>query len=165
MTPDDITRALAAAEGQPAAALTALGRLAEDTTGARLVTLMTIDPDDGTAERIYTNMPGPYPVSGRKPMNRTHWSDIVIGRHETFVANDIEGIAAVFPDHPLILSLGCESVMNLPVVVNGRVMGTINCLDGPGYWTPARLIAAEGLRLPAAAAFLLHRIMTRGIVP
>lgn len=161
MTPTDpFVAALAAAGGQPLAALDALGRLAETVTGARLVTLMTRDPADGSAERIWTNMPGPYPVSGRKPMNPTHWSDIVIDRHETFVANTIEDVAAVFPDWELIQSLGCESVINLPVIVGGEVLGTINCLDAAGYWTADRLVAAQALLLPGAAAFLFHALNT-----
>lgn len=166
MTADmgSVAAALARAGGQPAAALAALGRLAEAVTGARLVTLMTFDPATREAERIWTNMPGPYPVAGRKPMDASHWSEVVIDRHETFVANDIAGIRAVFPDHALILSLGCESVMNLPVIVAGSVLGTINCLDGPGHFTPARVAASEVLRLPGAAVFLLHKMMNEGTV-
>lgn len=159
---DPIATALASPESQPMTALNALGRLAEKVTGAKLVTLMTSDPVTREAERIYTNMPGPYPVSGRKPMNPTHWSKTVIEEKRIFVANSIEEIAEVFPDHPLIRSLGCESVINIPAIVNGEVLGTINCLAGPGYFTPERLAQAEALRLPAAAVFLLHYHLTKG---
>jgi hypothetical protein len=144
-----------------AAAMAALGRLAETVTGARLVTVMVFDPDDGSAGREWTNMPDVYPVSGRKPMNTTHWTEQVFGRHETFVANSIDEIAAVFDDHPLIASLGCESCMNLPIVIGGQVMGTINCLDAAGYWTAARLAEARALRLPGAATLMFHRMMTK----
>ena len=149
-----ITQALGQGDGQPMAALDALGRLAAQVTGAKLVTLMTVD--ESGAERLWSNMPNVYPV------NESYWSDVVMRDQQTFVANTIDKIAEVFPDHPLILSLGCESVMNLPIIVAGQVMGTINCLDGPGYWTAARLEQAEELRLPGAAAYLLHRLMTKG---
>ncbi len=155
-----IIKSLEQGDGQPMAALDALGRLAAQVTGAKLVTLMTVE--DSGAERLWSNMPDVYPVSGRKPLNESYWSDVVVRNQQTFVANSIEKIAEVFPDHPLILSLGCESVMNLPIIVAGQVMGTINCLDGPGYWTAARLEKAEKLRLPGAAAYLLHRLMTYG---
>ena len=148
----------------PAVALDALGRMAEEVTGARLVTLMTSDPVTGEAERIWTNHPEAYPVSGRKPMNRTHWSITVIERHETFVANDYEGIAAVFGDHELIRSLGCESVMNLPALAGGRVLGTVNCLDAAGHFTPDVLARAEALRLPATAVFMNH-LLQEGLRP
>lgn len=162
MTRDSIAAALAAAEGQPGAALAALGRLAQEATGATLVTVMTSDPATGEAERIWTNRPDAYPVSGRKPMNPTRWSETVLDRQETFVANTIGEIAEVFPDHPLILSLGCESVVNLPAVVAGEVLGTLNCLGPRGHFTPERLRAAEALRLPAAAVLLLHLHLTKG---
>ncbi|MBW7922373.1 MAG: GAF domain-containing protein [Rubellimicrobium sp.] len=157
MTADDLAAALATPEMQPAAALDAVGRLAEAVTGARLVTLMIHDPDDDSSERIWSNMPDAYPVSGRKPANHTHWSEIVIDRQETFVANSIAEVAAVFDDHPLIRSLGCESCMNLPIIVAGQVLGTVNCLDAAGYWTPERVAAARALLVPGAAAYLLHR--------
>lgn len=159
---DPIATALASDENQPMTALAALGRLAEEVTGAKLVTLMTSDPITREAKRIYTNMPGPYPVSNRKPMNPTHWSQTVIEEKRTFVANSIEEIAEVFPDHLLIQSLRCESVINIPAIVNGEVLGTVNCLAGPGYFTPERLEQAEALRLPAAAVFLLHYHLTKG---
>lgn len=160
MTEAELAAAIADPKGQPMTALDAVGRLAEAVTGARLVTLLTREPEDGSAERIWTNMPGPYPVSGRKPMNRTRWSEIVLERHETFVANTIGEIAAVFDDHALIQSLGCESCMNLPIIVAGEVIGTVNCLDAAGYWTPERLAGARALILPAAVAYLMHRQMT-----
>lgn len=156
MTP--ITAAIA--QGTPQAALDALGHLAEQVTGARLVTLMTADPVTGEAERIWTNHPDAYPVSGRKPFQPNRWTATVLDRHETFVANDFEGIKEVFGDHDLIRSLGCESVMNLPAIAGGRVLGTVNCLDAAGHFTPARVAEAEALRLPATAVFLFHLLHT-----
>ena len=135
---DDFVTALAASADQPATAMTAFGAHVIAVTGARLVTLMTCDPTTGEAQRIYSNMPKDYPVSGRKPMNRTHWSQIVLEHHQTYVANDIATIAGVFIDHEQIAALGCGSVANLPIVLNGTVLGTVNCLDVAGFFTPDR---------------------------
>lgn len=156
MTP--ITAAIAGTD--PMAALDALGHLAEQITGARLVTLMTADPVTGEAERIWTNHPDAYPVSGRKPFQPNRWTATVLDRHETFVANDFEGIKEVFGDHDLIRSLGCESVMNLPAIAGGRVLGTVNCLDAAGHFTLQRIADAEALRLPATAVFLFYLLHT-----
>jgi hypothetical protein len=157
-TPDykAFTKALAEAGDQPRAAFDALCALAVAHVGAKLFTLMTRDPAEGYAERIYSNMPDVYPVSGRKPANRTRWSEEVIERRRTFVANDIAGIAQVFGDHELIRSLGCESVINIPVEIDGEVVGTVNCLHGAGFYTPEKIAAAEALKLPAAVCFLLN---------
>ncbi len=160
MTP--IETALAQSAGQPEAALDALGRLAQDVTGARLVTLMTADPETGEAERVWSSHPVEYPVSGRKPFVPNRWTQTVLDRLETFVANDYNGIAEVFGDHELIRSLGCESVINLPAIVGGQVLGTVNCLDVAGYFSPGRVAQAEALRLPATAVFLSHLVYRKG---
>ena len=160
-----LAAAIAQADGQPAAALDALGHLAQQVTEARLVTLMTSDPHTREAERIWTNHPAAYPVSGRKPFLPNRWTAIVFDRRETFVANDYAGISEVFGDHELIRSLGCESVLNLPAIAGGRVLGTINCLDSAGHFTPDRIAQAEALRLPATCVFLFHLLQTTGMRP
>ena len=154
----DLTAAIAA-PNQPQATFQALETLVNDTVGVKLFTLMQIDRTRGVAWRNYTNMPDVYPTSGEKPRQDDAWSDQVEGRHETFVANTIDEIAAVFPDHALIQSLGCESCMNIPVVVAGQVMGTLNCLHVAGHYTPERIAASETLKQPGALAFLLAAAM------
>ena len=155
MNLDAFTSALAETSGSPVASFVALEALARHSVGARLFTLMAFDQTRFEGERIYSNVPEAYPVSGRKALPRESWASTVLERQEIFVANSIEGIAAVFPDHELIRSLGCESVLNIPIVVAGRVLGTVNCLDRAGAYTASRLAAAESLRLPGAACFLL----------
>lgn len=155
------TSALAAAEKQPDAAFDAMWAFTREAVGVKLFTIMTFDSETGMAQRIYTNMPDAYPVSGTKPANRTHWSVEVMENKRTFVANDIEGIRAVFYDHELIQSLGCESVINVPVIVEGDVIGTINCLHEAGFYTDERVKAAEALKLPGAACLLLNERIAR----
>ena len=152
------TKAVAERSAQPQAAFTALWQLTRDMVGVKLFTVMTHDGKKGVASRIYSNMPEAYPVSGTKPANVTDWSRQVIENKQTFVANDIEGIRAVFDDHELIRSLGCESVINVPIVVGGEVLGTINCLHEAGFYTRDKVEAAEALKLPGAVCLLLTRL-------
>ena len=146
-----------ASEGQPETAFEAMWRLTGSTVGVKLFTLMSFDRQAGVAERFYSNMPEAYPVSGTKPMNMTKWADHVLEKKRVFVANDIEGIAEVFFDHELIRSLGCESVINIPVVIDDEVAGTINCLHQAGHYSDSRVRIAEQLKLPGAACFLLRQ--------
>ncbi|MHA1553133.1 MAG: GAF domain-containing protein [Alphaproteobacteria bacterium] len=162
LIPDAFTAALAHAGDQPETSFAALGALADSLVGAKLFTLMTFAPELGEARRIFSNMPGAYPVSGTKPVEDNLWSRHVLERHQVFVGNDIAAIAEVFPDFELIQSLGCESVINVPAVVGGRVLGTINCLDAAGHYTQDRIDAAEALKLPGAICFLLHSILNQG---
>ncbi|MFP5077825.1 GAF domain-containing protein [Rhizobium sp. YIM 134829] len=140
---------------QPRAAYAALEALTRRLVGVKLFTLMTSDTTTRLAERIYSSHPKDYPVSGTKPYNETYWSDITLRQQKTFVANTIEAIAEVFPDYELIDQLGCQSVINVPIVVGGTVIGTINCLHEAGFYTPERVAAAEALKLPGAVCMLL----------
>lgn len=153
--------AVADKHGQPEKAFAALEELTRETVGVKLFTVMTADTSEQVSERIYTNVPDVYPASGTKPYNETHWSDITLNQKRTFVANTIEGIAEVFDDHALIKSLGCESVINVPIVVNGSVVGTLNCLHEAGHYTADRVEAAETLKLPGLACMLLHDKMRK----
>ncbi|NOZ31725.1 MAG: hypothetical protein GXP01_01335 [Alphaproteobacteria bacterium] len=148
--------ALAEHADQPAATFGALCDLADKVVGHILFTLTAIDRKTGGASRIYSNMPAAYPTFGTKPGNVTDWHRLVIDQRRTFVANSLEGIAEVFDDYELIGSLGCRSVINIPVTVAGRVIGTINCLAGADHYSASRVAASEALKLPGAMCFLLH---------
>lgn len=157
----DFTRAIAEVAG-PGAAFDALRELTEKAVGVKLFTVTVQDRRNGMSTRVYSNMPDAYPVSGTKPADETDWSRQVLVEKRTFVANDIGSIAEVFPDHALIRSLGCESVINVPVVIAGEVRATINCLHEAGFYTEERVEASEALKLPGAVCLLLSELDARG---
>jgi hypothetical protein len=135
----------------------ALHRLTAAVIGARLFTVMEIDNVREVAGRAYTSDPEAYPVSGTKPLRYDAWFDRVHKAKKPFVAQTIADIAKVFPDHERIWSLGCGSVLNLPIEIGGKVVGTLNALDVEHHYDAARVAAAERLRLPAMAAWLAVR--------
>ena len=137
------------------AAFKALAQLAYDILDLKQFTVMAVDQKRGVAARIFSDDPVPYPVGGEKPILETIWTETVLWRQETFVGNTIEALAEVFPDWEKIQSLGLESCLNLPIIINGTVVGTLNCLNVAGHFTPERVAAANQLKLPGAAAFLL----------
>jgi GAF domain-containing protein len=96
--------------------------------------------------------------AGTKTVDSDRWARQVLDGRENFVANDIASIAEVFDDHELIRSLGCESVLNIPIVVGGDVLGTINLLHEAGFYTPDRQVAAEILKLPGSVCFLMEKL-------
>ena len=140
----------------PQAAFRALQVLTEAIVGAKLFTVMGVDMAAGVARRMFTSDPEAYPVTGTKPIERNSWFEVVHGERRPFVANTIEDIAKVFPDYELINSLGCQSVINLPVVVRGELVATVNLLHETGYYTPDRLgVATRRLSVPSKLACLL----------
>ena len=130
----------------------ALDELADGLVGHRLFTVTLVDEAADVVPRAYSNRPAEYPTSGTKPLrgNTGTWFDTVFHQRRTFVANNIEDIAKVFPDHELIASLGCGSIVNLPIVLDGGLVATINLLNIEGHFTPERVAVAEAkLAIPA----------------
>lgn len=160
MTADDIRSALATFDAAIATmragddAWQALRVLAETLVGAKLFTVMTVDWENERAGRVFTSHPEEYPVSGTKPLHYDSWFDVVHKERKPFVANTIADIAKVFGDHELIWSLGCGSVVNLPIEIAGAMVGTVNLLDAEHFYTPARLAMTDHLKLPAKTAYL-----------
>jgi hypothetical protein len=135
-----------------------LEQLAADVAGHKLFTVMTVDLAADVARRAYTSDPDAYPVSGTKPITHDRWFEIVHGLQRTFVANTLAEIATVFPDHDKIGALGCGSVVNLPVVLAGRLSATVNMLHVPQFYTPEIVAAIEGtLAIPSKLALLAAR--------
>lgn len=154
MKMDSLAHALAHTD-QPRAALDAIAAEVQATLGATLFTLTRLDYERAVAYRCYSNMPVAYPVTGEKPIVPNRWTGIVLERHEVFVAQSITEISDVFPDHALIQSLGCESCVNIPIVIANRVIGTMNCLHDAEYYTDDRLQHVSHLKVLGALAFLL----------
>ncbi len=144
--------AIAEAKGVEAA-FAALQTLTEATVGVKLFTYMTVDMENELARRAYTSDAVSYPTSGTKPIHYDAWFDIVHKEHAYFVANTIEDIAKVFPDYELINSLGCQSVVNMPVILGSELVGTVNMLHEKDFYTTERVAEIKAvLSMPAKLA-------------
>ena len=124
----------AQAGGQPAPMFQAADAALGEAIGHKLFTLMTLNEATGEAERIYTNQPEAYPVSGRKQMVDTPWYRQVIAARQHYLGPTMDDIRWAFYDHELIASLGCGSVINLLVFYDGAVLGSANLLHEEHYY-------------------------------
>jgi hypothetical protein len=116
----------------PAALLMLYARLDEAVktlVGHRLFTLLVVVEGGTEVERIYSSDPVAYKLTGRKPMSKTLWGDHVIRGLQPWHGRTMADIRWAFSDHELIESLGCGSCINIPVIVFGRMIGTMNVLD------------------------------------
>lgn len=142
------------------AAFAALQALAEATVGVKLFTSMKVDMANDVSRRAYTSDPTNYPTSGTKPINYGPWFDTVHKERAYFIANTIEDISKVFFDHELINSLGCQSVVNMPVIIGGTLVGTVNMLHEAGYYTPERVeTIRDVLSIPAKLTMVLSQTL------
>jgi hypothetical protein len=148
-----------AEKDQPGAMFRALDDALAAAPGHILFTVLLHHPRQRESERFYTNMPDAYPVGGRKPVTDSPWMQRVVHGGQPYIGRTREDIRDVFFDYELIWSLGCESVLNMPVRWAGETLGTLNLLHRAGHYTEAdlpqvRLMA--GLAVPAFLALARH---------
>ena len=132
MTPRDPCIA-ALRTGPTDAIFKAIEKGTKDTVGHKLFTLLYVAPNGKRVKRMYSNMPKEYPVGGYKEIRETEWHKQILGQKKAWVGYSKKDIEWAFFDHELIVSLGCESAMNIPVLYNGRLLGTMNLLDAAGH--------------------------------
>jgi GAF domain-containing protein len=148
-----LTAALAQA-AQPAEVYRAVQQVLAAHIGFSLFTLLVRTPDGQQVQRVYTTNADAYPVAGLKRMGPTPWGDLVLTRRQSFLGRDAEAIRWAFPDHALIASLGLASVVNVPVVALGRVLGTFNVLDAEGRYSEDDVRMVEAIAPVLVAPFL-----------
>lgn len=134
------------AADQPAALYAAVSDALAATPGFRLFTILICQHEKQVTQRIFTSNPQAYPVGGTKPMASSPWSDRIIERGEIYIGRTREDIKTAFFDYELIWSLGCESVINVPIRWRGKTLGTFNLLHQANYYTEAH---EESVRLMA----------------
>jgi len=118
---------------------------AQNKPGCKLLTVMELDFDAGLARRAYSSNPDAYPTSGTKPIVKNDWFEKVVVQQTPFLANAPEQMGDQFPDLSLITSLGCGSIVNVPVIRDGNAVAVINILHAAGFFTPERFEQACAL--------------------
>jgi len=124
------------------------------THGHTLLTTMRYHRDSGDTERFYSSNPAAYPVGGRKHPEPGFWMQRLFIEGKPYIGYDADDIRTVFADHALILSLGCESILNLPVRHRGHVIGTINLLHQAGWYGEGDIPLGETFAALSVPAFL-----------
>ena len=140
----------AAREGGALPRIRAADRLGRALAGQRLCTAMAFDAATMTVRRLYSSRPDEYPVGGSKPKRDTAWGRQVLLEARRFEGEGEAAIRAHFADHAVIFGLGLRSIVNLPIVIGGGCVGTLNLLWEEPALTPARIEAARLLALLAA---------------
>ena len=146
---------LLAEPGQPETLFRAFNAATKRLVGHELFTLLYLDGDE--VARVYSNRPVEYPVFGRKPMNATPWGDHVLKGKKSFLGRDKDAIRWAFFDHELIFSMGLGSVINVPAVYDGQVIGTVNLLAPEHFYREEHVAPVEQLAPLLVPAFLMAR--------
>lgn len=110
--------------------------------GHKLFTLLMVLPGGKEVQRFWSTDTDAYPLSGRKPMGDTPWGDLVIRRKKPFLGRNMDDIRWAFFDHELIAGLGLGSAINVPIIAQQTLLGTIALLDVEGHYDEEKLALA-----------------------
>jgi hypothetical protein len=125
--------------GQPDAIFAAIDKALAGCVGHTLFTITLHHPALNESERFYSNMPQVYPVGGRKTAADAKAMRQILDHGTPYIARTREDVIGNFADHAVILSLGCESALNMPIVWNGRTLGSMNLLHTANWYGEADL--------------------------
>lgn len=140
---------------QPQATFGAIDKAVAATIGHRLFTILVHHRAARESERVYTNMREAYPVGGRKPITDSPWMRQVMQQGLPYIGRNADDLRDVFYDHELIVSLGCRSVLNVPLRWRGETLGTLNMLHEENWYGTAHIELARvfaQLAVPAVMA-------------
>jgi hypothetical protein len=107
--------------------------------GTRLFTVTCHDEAAGLHHRVYSSNSDAYPAGGTKPLTHDGWYALCVTAQKIFVANTPAEFAKYFFDHALITSLNLGSCINIPVVHQSQVLGTLNLLASAHHFTAEKL--------------------------
>ena len=155
LTAHDIETLSAGAATSPAALFEAIHQVAQRRVDAGLVTAMRHDEPTATVERLYSSNPQAYPVGGRKLKQDSDWSQHVLVERRVLVSAGDDAIKTHYVDHPTIFGLGLHSCVNVPLVSEGRCIGTLNVLNARSVWSDDEVAVARALGLAALSAVLM----------
>lgn len=130
-------------------------RRIEAEVGVILFTVLHFTDGGSRMERVYSSHPVEYPVGGSKDVATEVSADwIAISRDAgaPYFGATPADLERIFADAALIRSLGCGSILNVPLSdAAGTTWATVNLCAAEGTYTPERIsrvldILAEDVR-------------------
>ena len=152
---DDVETLSAGAAKSAAALFRAIEDVATRRVDAGLVTMMRHDAAESTVWRLYSSNPRAYPVGGKKLKRDTAWGRKVLTEHRVLVSAGDEGLRESFDDYPTIIGLGLHSCVNVPLVSDGKCVGTMNVSRAQVEWSDDEITVVRALGLAALAGVLM----------
>ena len=115
--------------------------------GHTYITILLYHADLQEIERLYSSNLDAYPIAGRKDVPDSAWTEKLLIKQECYIGYDANDIKKYFFDHELIHSLGCDAILNVPVVYDSVTLGTVNLVHEEGM---KRATQRSRSRLPAS---------------
>ena len=142
------------APDQPKVTFQALDAAMKAVIGHKLLTVLIYHEALQETERFYSNNLDAYPIAGRKQVRPTSWTEQLLICQNCYIGYNADDIREFFLDYELIHSLGCDAILNVPVVWNGVTHGTCNLMHEEGWYDKGDTEMAMTIASIAAPAYL-----------
>ena len=103
--------------------------------------------------RLYSSNPAAYPVGGFKDKQGTEWGQTVLLDQQTLICQGRAELERYFADAELIMGLGVQSIINVPVVVGGLCVGILNFSCPSPHISEQQAQSAQSLAAIAGPCF------------
>lgn len=147
-----VTLSAALRGGQPGAVFACIDTMAASTIGCKMITIMRYDPDQSTLQRLYSNRPEDYPVGGSKIKEPTPWKQQLLDEGRVVLSNEVASLEANFEDSAALRALGVEAILNVPILNQGRCVGTLNFGHSSGWFNQRHIEIARILAVLLVSA-------------
>jgi hypothetical protein len=107
------------------------------------VTLLVFDLDGRKGIRIYSDMPEVFPTTGVKDIPDGPLRDRIFLNGRISAVLGATELADTFWDHALILEVGIDAIVNVPILDSRRVLASVNCIYYDRGAVPSHLISID----------------------
>ena len=135
-----------------------LDKTIKNNIGHRLFTLTVVDHSIKYVERVYSNNTKIYPLLGTKPIPKNSWTNKVINNKKSFFGENKNQIKNLFFDYEKIFSLGCGSIINIPIINDQKILGTLNILHKERFYTIKSVKMIQPYAQLLSPYFILHQL-------
>jgi len=124
----------------------------------KLFTLTVVDRSIKYVERVYSNNTKIYPLLGTKPIPKNSWTNKVINNKKYFFGESKNQIKKLFFDYKKIFSLECGSIINIPIINDQKILGTLNILHKERFYTKKSVKMIQPYAQLLSPYFILHQL-------
>ena len=135
-----------------------LDKTIKNNIGHRLFTLTVVDHSIKYVERVYSNNTKIYPLLGTKPIPKNSWTNKVINNKKYFFGESKNQIKKLFFDYKKIFSLECGSIINIPIINDQKILGTLNILHKERFYTIKSVKMIQPYAQLLSSYFILHQL-------
>ena len=95
---------------------------------------------------------------GTKPIPKNSWTNKVINNKKYFFGESKNQIKKLFFDYKKIFSLECGSIINIPIINDQKILGTLNILHKERFYTKKSVKMIQPYAQLLSPYFILHQL-------